>query len=672
MANSVDYPVRLIGSLSNFCGGRSNEVASGALLKGFEAMSLRISMLCLMFILVSFAPMKASAEEAVPSPIQAEVARLQILFGTDQDQAVKRLLALKEHLPASATQVDRRKVLAALVDMYLNKHDHAQARKFNQELAEFGSAYHDDWARTFVFGEGALLDLSDGKTIDAVLNIEQALNIAQQTGDKKLIGSTNDIAGHIYGDLGDFPLALQHALIALSMLEGHEQRDEMRRAAAMNNIGTLYETMKNPDLALEYNEKAREIAERIDAQYILLSLALTRGAAYSQLEKFADAKISFTDALTIARKISDRSGEAASLGGLSNIAFKQNLFGDCIKLAEEAEGLAKQLKDEDLLTDIGKNVGFCHIGMGAVQRGEEEVNSVIDFLHNANEDPAVADVLGEMALAYEKGGLYKEALKAMQQQRDLKDSLLRKNHDRTLAEMQAKFDAAERQKQMEKLEQENRFQKIEIENKNLQRIVGLAALIIVISIAYALVRKKEILRRKAHLENKNKSKFVAEAAHDLRQPMQAISNLLEAMKQAASKDDMSKCKELIGTAQIATQAMRTSFNSVLELSRLEYGLVSAEYSSFHLDELIDELIVSLQPLADERGVIIRTKFRRKESPAVKSDRVLLGRVISNLLSNAIKYSDPAKGTHAAVSVSVAALADSYHVSIAVSGNPAAL
>ncbi len=143
-------------------------------------------------------------------------------------------------------------------------------------------------------------------------------------------------------------------------------------------------------------------------------------------------------------------------------------------------------------------------------------------------------------------------------------------------------------------------------------------------------------------QNQNKSKFIADAAHDLRQPMQAISNLLEALRNAIARDDLQKSRSLIQLAQNATHVMRSSFNAILEVSRLESGLVKPEYSVFDLGEMIDEVITSMRPFADERQVKIRCQKKSGKHYFIQSDQNLLYRVIVNLVSNAIKYSKPDK------------------------------
>ncbi|MFZ3005201.1 MAG: hybrid sensor histidine kinase/response regulator [Phenylobacterium sp.] len=171
----------------------------------------------------------------------------------------------------------------------------------------------------------------------------------------------------------------------------------------------------------------------------------------------------------------------------------------------------------------------------------------------------------------------------------------------------------------------------------------------------ALVALKEDLRLRAETENTSKSKFLADAAHDLRQPMQALTNLLEAATHAVDRGDSQEGLRLMSMAQQALRITRSSFNAVLDISRLESGFVTAEPSSFEIHKLLEEVTSPLALLAQERQVRLKVRGSIKGPLAVRSDRHLLGRVLANLVSNAIKYSDHAKPAGPQVLVAVVAL-----------------
>lgn len=183
----------------------------------------------------------------------------------------------------------------------------------------------------------------------------------------------------------------------------------------------------------------------------------------------------------------------------------------------------------------------------------------------------------------------------------------------------------------------------------------------------ALVKAKDELRALAERQNHAKSRFLADAAHDLRQPMQALTSLLGAARQALAAGDPARCDELLDMAEDASRLTRNSFNAVLDISRFESGFVEAEYVNFDLPTLIEEVAAPFRLTAGERGIDLRLCWNRKRRILVRSDRHLLGRVIANLLSNAIKYRDPAKGTRSGVLVGIVCLPNRVRIDVVDNG-----
>ena len=141
-------------------------------------------------------------------------------------------------------------------------------------------------------------------------------------------------------------------------------------------------------------------------------------------------------------------------------------------------------------------------------------------------------------------------------------------------------------------------------------------------------------------QNKNKSKFIADAAHDLRQPIHAIGNLLAATKFALEKNDQEKSLALLQQTKMAATLMSSTFNAILELSRLETGLILPTYTTVDLSQLLSEIINTLSGLGAEKNVSLKLALNRDKAYIVRSDTILLTRILTNLISNAIKYSNP--------------------------------
>ena len=138
-------------------------------------------------------------------------------------------------------------------------------------------------------------------------------------------------------------------------------------------------------------------------------------------------------------------------------------------------------------------------------------------------------------------------------------------------------------------------------------------------------------RRHAERASLAKSQFLAAASHDLRQPLYALSLFSASLDQleldADGRTVVSNIQDSIGT-------MEQLFDGLLDLSKLDAGVVQPRIGAVCIDALFDRLSQYFQPIA--RGKRLELRFR-SDGEWVSSDPVLLEQVLGNLVANAIRY-----------------------------------
>lgn len=166
----------------------------------------------------------------------------------------------------------------------------------------------------------------------------------------------------------------------------------------------------------------------------------------------------------------------------------------------------------------------------------------------------------------------------------------------------------------------------------------------------ALIALREQQREAAEQASRAKSRFLAAAAHDLRQPMHALNLFLAAADEALTAHDVEASCRLIGEARKASVLTARLFNAVLDLSKLESGHVKPNYTSIDLSRVTEETVEQLAPFAASHGVALRYAKAQQKPAWVRTDADWIPRVLSNLISNGIKYADPSKPDRAVVIV----------------------
>jgi CheY-like chemotaxis protein/two-component sensor histidine kinase len=171
------------------------------------------------------------------------------------------------------------------------------------------------------------------------------------------------------------------------------------------------------------------------------------------------------------------------------------------------------------------------------------------------------------------------------------------------------------------------------------------------------------LRLLAERESQQKSMFLADAAHDLSQPMHAMSLLIEAARQAILREDLVRAKTLMDEVTRAVHVARSSFTAVLEASQLQSGWVKAALGAYDVEKLVSESLEPLEVIAKTKGVRLKLRRPKAGTVAVDTDPVLFSRLIQNLVSNAIKYSDPRKGDTQTVIVGIVSFAERVRIDV---------
>lgn len=156
----------------------------------------------------------------------------------------------------------------------------------------------------------------------------------------------------------------------------------------------------------------------------------------------------------------------------------------------------------------------------------------------------------------------------------------------------------------------------------------------------ALIRAEEQLREEAERRSRDKSRFLALSVHDLKQPVQAISSALYTARYARMQDDEPRLNESLALANAAAAAMRSQLTAILDISRLESGVIKAEVTSVSLQAAAASAVEQQAGVAREQGVSLRITCDPLAALNVRSDVGFLERILTNLISNGIKYRHP--------------------------------
>ena len=138
-------------------------------------------------------------------------------------------------------------------------------------------------------------------------------------------------------------------------------------------------------------------------------------------------------------------------------------------------------------------------------------------------------------------------------------------------------------------------------------------------------------RQAAERANQTKSRFLATASHDLRQPLQSLALLNGALRRMVGE---THAQEALRYQEMAIGSMSRLLNALLDVSKLESGALRPQPSDMDIGPLFAELEQEFSAVAASKKLTLEVIHGGE---CVHSDPALLGQIVRNLLSNAIKY-----------------------------------
>ena len=173
----------------------------------------------------------------------------------------------------------------------------------------------------------------------------------------------------------------------------------------------------------------------------------------------------------------------------------------------------------------------------------------------------------------------------------------------------------------------------------------------------ALVRKVELARDEALQATQAKSRFLANMSHELRTPLNAIIGFARLVSRKTEEQIDDRQQQNLGNILQSGEHLLSLINEILDLSRIEAGRLEIFPAIVELEEMLSDVVQSLQPLARDKGLDLAFAIEG-DLESVFTDPDKLRQILVNLIGNALKFTESG-------SVTVSASRHGSHVAVAV-------
>ncbi|MGM9428957.1 ATP-binding protein [Hydrogenophaga sp. MI9] len=587
-------------------------------------------------------------------PAQAQTQELQALDALqtlalqDSGRALRSLRAQAAAFEASPSVEVQRTYLSLLVGLASDTGQTEQADAAARRLMALAQERRDDVALVLATGSVAHRMAANGDTGGALEKLRQMAPVALRSGSAEALWVYHLMLGGLQNSTGQFEPALANILQSMDHARARPEQAQASLLRSRVQLALVYMAMKNGEKALQAIADADALAQTLGATQARGTLQLNRGNVESGMGHQDRALAAYRSALQIAGGSGLVALQAAALNNIGDIHLLRKEYALAGPVMRQARAKYQEAGDLGGAALSQANLGFSLMGQGQVEAGVAEVRAALAFLHGAGAKTMEETLLDELARMYAQAGRYREAVETTREQQALAKELFRIEREQAVAGLQSQFDAVQRQRQIEQLAQENRVQDAELRTRRMQQIAltaGAALLLLGGGVVFALYRRtrranRELLdaKRVAEAALQDKNLFLATASHDLRQPVHAMSLMVEAI---GLRNQNAALTPLLADLKSSMNAMSQLFNALLDLSKLEAGQAPSRAVPVALQPVMGELARMFREQATLAGLTLRLRLPRRGA-AVVVDPVLLRQALVNLTHNAIRYTPRGK------------------------------
>ena len=459
---------------------------------------------------------------------------------------------------------------------------------------------------------------------------DKAAEIFLEANDSIGYAATRYLKIGAYKDQGDYASAMDVGLQALRIFREYGVKNwEMY---SLNNIADIYVLQDNFEQGLSMlNDVTEHYRETNNKKFEAVALRYT-GDIYLEMEHYQKADSVLNISYRIASEGNFLPEKGKTLLSLANLAFSNTEYSLAKSRYTEALNINKILGDRYYTGVNYLGLGKSEYHLGRKDSARIHLNSALSIMDDFDEPFYMKNIHYYLFKIREDRGDFNDALESYKLYAAYRDTLLREEKSRELAETTIQYETEQKEEKIRNLEQEN-----ELVKANRRNLIIISILIIALALTGVILliirnRKNRQLVEKSKEVDRLKSRFFANISHEFRTPITLIISPLYELRKDKS---LAKHNHILHLIEHNAKRLLNLVNQILELSRLEAGRFELKPEKGNVIVFIKRIIASFESLAGSRNIKLSVEIPAEER-SFTFDPEILETILNNLLSNAIK------------------------------------
>ena len=521
---------------------------------------------------------------------------------------------------------------------------------------------------------------------------EKSLKLSQEANDQKNVSNCYNNLGISYRAEGDYDKAKGFLNKALQV--GQEINDKQCQMLSLHSLSAVNLDQGDYKKALDQSFQAEKLSWDLGAKEMNARIKLNIASNYTKSGKLEKALSQYQEAITILQQLESIKGMFIAYANMGSIYLHKKSHANALQSFINAKKQALKLTDTTSI--LSANIRLCKTYMklgelkqadniyretSKLQKKKNIPSQKLALLHLASQIktqqkeldlalalldeseklaighniiPKLVNIYSDKSKIYEQTGNYKNAYRYQKKYDQLQDSLLTARNDKTILELETKYETKQKQREIASLKKEQQLrQEIIAKQKkvNIQKsqiIISLLILGFVLLTAGIWIYKSnrkltwsrnalQVVNNELAKSNKTKEQLITLLAHDLKSPIDTWKTIFSINSKDAkilTKEDLLQALNFMNHD---FRSLQDFINNLLYWITSQQHQIDCQHELIRPKELIKEVMDLYQPGALLKNIKLFYSEELPEFYELFTDKQLLMVILRNLISNAIKF-----------------------------------